>query len=104
MKGLLRSELALQFLEFKGAAAGSPGSEGDQPHCYPFTAFAVGTDRLPVTTEPSAAVIGFQLHFDGFTSGAAVSAVRRGVGRADQSLLVISLKAPRASLYAPQAS
>src|SRR6266576_4203815 len=37
---------------------------GDHPHRYLFTVFAVGTDRLQVTADTSAAVIGFQLHFN----------------------------------------
>ncbi|GAC1322097.1 MAG: Raf kinase inhibitor-like protein YbcL [Chloroflexota bacterium] len=38
--------------------------EGDHPHRYIFTVFAVGVDSLPVTAETSAAVVGFQLHFN----------------------------------------
>jgi Raf kinase inhibitor-like YbhB/YbcL family protein len=38
--------------------------EGDHPHRYFFTLFAVGVDALPVTADTSAAVIGFQLHFN----------------------------------------
>jgi Raf kinase inhibitor-like YbhB/YbcL family protein len=37
---------------------------GDHPHRYLFTVFAVGTDRLSVMADTSAAVIGFQLHFN----------------------------------------
>jgi Raf kinase inhibitor-like YbhB/YbcL family protein len=37
---------------------------GDHPHRYLFTVFAVGADSLPVTADTSAAVIGFQLHFN----------------------------------------
>jgi Raf kinase inhibitor-like YbhB/YbcL family protein len=37
---------------------------GDHPHRYLFTVFAVGTDRLPVNADTSAAVIGFQLNFN----------------------------------------
>jgi Raf kinase inhibitor-like YbhB/YbcL family protein len=37
---------------------------GDHPHRYLFTVFAVGTDRLSVTADTSAAIIGFQLHFN----------------------------------------
>ena len=48
---------------------GAPGyggpcpPEGDHPHRYLFTVFAVNTDRLPVTADTSAAVVGFNLHF-----------------------------------------
>jgi Raf kinase inhibitor-like YbhB/YbcL family protein len=38
--------------------------EGDHPHRYLFTVFAVGKDRLDATADTSAAVIGFQLHFN----------------------------------------
>ena len=37
---------------------------GAPAHRYLFTVFAVGTDRLQVTADTSAAVIGFQLHFN----------------------------------------
>jgi Raf kinase inhibitor-like YbhB/YbcL family protein len=38
--------------------------EGDHPHRYLFTVYAVGLDRLPVTADTSAAVVGFYLHFN----------------------------------------
>jgi len=37
---------------------------GDHPHRYLFTVHAVGVERLPVTADTSAAVVGFQLHFN----------------------------------------
>jgi Raf kinase inhibitor-like YbhB/YbcL family protein len=37
---------------------------GDHPHRYLFTIFAVGAESLPVTADTSAAVVGFQLHFN----------------------------------------
>ena len=49
---------------------GAPGyggpcpPEGDHPHRYFFTLHAVGVDRLDVTPDTSAAVVGFQLHFN----------------------------------------
>ena len=49
---------------------GSPGyggpcpPAGDHPHRYLFTVFAVGADSLQVTADTSAAVVGFQLHFN----------------------------------------
>src|SRR5208337_4053344 len=49
---------------------GSPGyggpcpPPGDHPHRYLFTVFAVGADSLQVTADTSAAVVGFQLHFN----------------------------------------
>jgi Raf kinase inhibitor-like YbhB/YbcL family protein len=49
---------------------GAPGyggpcpPQGDHPHRYLFTVFAVGVDKLPVAADTSAAVVGFQLHFN----------------------------------------
>jgi Raf kinase inhibitor-like YbhB/YbcL family protein len=49
---------------------GAPGyggpcpPEGDHPHRYLFTVFAVGLDELPVTADTAAAVVGFQLNFN----------------------------------------
>jgi hypothetical protein len=37
---------------------------GDHPHRYLFTVHAVGVESLPVTADTSAAVVGFQLHFN----------------------------------------
>jgi Raf kinase inhibitor-like YbhB/YbcL family protein len=37
--------------------------EGDHPHRYVFTVFAVSTEALPVNADTSAAVVGFNLHF-----------------------------------------
>jgi Raf kinase inhibitor-like YbhB/YbcL family protein len=48
---------------------GTPGyggpcpPQGDKPHRYVFTVFAVDTDALPVQAEASAAFVGFNLHF-----------------------------------------
>jgi hypothetical protein len=38
--------------------------EGDHPHRYLFTVFAVGKDRLDVIADTSPAVVGFNLHFN----------------------------------------
>jgi phosphatidylethanolamine-binding protein (PEBP) family uncharacterized protein len=38
--------------------------EGDDPHRYLFTVFAVKTGKLDVTADTSAPVIGFNLHFN----------------------------------------
>jgi Raf kinase inhibitor-like YbhB/YbcL family protein len=43
--------------------AGPCPPEGDHPHRYLFTVFAVSTETLPVTADASAAVAGFNLHF-----------------------------------------
>jgi Raf kinase inhibitor-like YbhB/YbcL family protein len=48
---------------------GAPGyggpcpPEGDHPHRYLFTVFAVKADKLEVKADTSAAVVGFNLHF-----------------------------------------
>jgi Raf kinase inhibitor-like YbhB/YbcL family protein len=38
--------------------------EGDHPHRYLFTVFAVKIDKLDVKADTSAAVVGFNLHFN----------------------------------------
>ena len=49
---------------------GAPGyggrcpPQGDHPHRYLFTVFAVKVDKLDVTADTSAAVVGFDLHFN----------------------------------------
>src|SRR5262249_58405292 len=50
---------------------------GDQPHRYLFTVFAVGTDGLQVTADTSAAVIGFQLHFNTLAKAAIMGLYKR---------------------------
>lgn len=43
--------------------AGPCPPQGDHPHRYVFTVFAVSTESLPVPAEATAAVAGFNLHF-----------------------------------------
>ncbi len=49
---------------------GAPGyggpcpPEGDHPHRYMFTVFAVSMEELPVTADTAAAVVGFYLNFN----------------------------------------
>jgi hypothetical protein len=49
---------------------GAPGyggpcpPEGDHPHRYIFTVFAVSMEELPVTADTAAAVVGFYLNFN----------------------------------------
>ena len=38
--------------------------QGDHPHRYFFTVFAVGAEQLSVNADTSPAVVGFQLHFN----------------------------------------
>jgi len=47
----------------KPGYAGPCPPEGDHPHRYIFTVFAVSTESLPVTSDTPAAVVGFNLHF-----------------------------------------
>ena len=44
--------------------AGPCPPEGDHPHRYIFTVFAVKEESLPVEADTPAAVVGFQLHFN----------------------------------------
>src|SRR3982074_945278 len=57
---------ALQVRTDFGAPAPGPPAppQGDHPPRYLFTIFAVGTPSLQVTADTSAAVVGFQLHFN----------------------------------------
>jgi Raf kinase inhibitor-like YbhB/YbcL family protein len=51
--------------DFGKPGYGGPCSPvGDHPHRYLFTVFAVAVDRLDVTADTAAAVIGFQLNFN----------------------------------------
>jgi Raf kinase inhibitor-like YbhB/YbcL family protein len=50
--------------DFGTPGYGGPCPPPGHPHRYFFTVFAVGLDRLEVTADTSAAVIGFQLHFN----------------------------------------
>jgi Raf kinase inhibitor-like YbhB/YbcL family protein len=62
---------------------GAPGyggpcpPQGDHPHRYLFTVFAVGTDSLQVTADTSAAVVGFQLHFNTLAKAAIMGLYKR---------------------------
>ena len=51
--------------------------EGDHPHRYLFTVFAVGVDKLPVTADTSAAVVGFNLHFNTLAKAAIMGLFKR---------------------------
>ena len=51
--------------DFGRAGYGGPcPPEGDHPHRYLFTVFAVNADKLNVNADTSAAVVGFNLHFN----------------------------------------
>ncbi|HVQ70063.1 MAG TPA: YbhB/YbcL family Raf kinase inhibitor-like protein, partial [Bradyrhizobium sp.] len=80
---------------------GAPGyggpcpPEGDHPHRYLFTVFAVKADTLDVKADTSAAVVGFNLHFNTLAKAeimGTVQAVRGG-----QILLKLPGSSSRAS-------
>jgi Raf kinase inhibitor-like YbhB/YbcL family protein len=50
---------------------------GDHPHRYLFTVFAVNKDKLEVTADTSAAVIGFQLNFSTLAKAAIMGLYKR---------------------------
>jgi Raf kinase inhibitor-like YbhB/YbcL family protein len=51
--------------------------EGDHPHRYLFTIFAVGADKLDVKADTSAAVVGFNLHFNTLAKAAIMGLFKR---------------------------
>jgi len=57
---------AIQVRNDTGAPgyAGPCPPQGDHPHRYVFTIFAVGVEQLQVSAETTPAVVGFQLHFN----------------------------------------
>ena len=63
--GLLPDGALQTRTDFGAPGYGGPcPPQGDHPHRYIFTVHAVGADALPVEADTSAAVIGFQLHFN----------------------------------------
>ena len=50
---------------------------GDHPHRYLFTVFAVGADSLQVSADTSAAIVGFQLHFNTLAKAAIMGLYKR---------------------------
>jgi Raf kinase inhibitor-like YbhB/YbcL family protein len=50
---------------------------GDHPHRYLFTVFAVGAQSLQVNAETSAAIVGFQLHFNTLAKAAIMGLYKR---------------------------
>jgi Raf kinase inhibitor-like YbhB/YbcL family protein len=62
---------------------GAPGyggpcpPEGDHPHRYLFTVFAVSDEKLDVTADTSAAVVGFNLHFKTLAKAAIMGLFKR---------------------------
>ena len=63
--GKLPPEALQTRTDFGAPGYGGPcPPEGDHPHRYLFTVFAVKTDKLDVKADTSAAVVGFNLHFN----------------------------------------
>ena len=63
--GLLPAGALQTRTDFGAPGYGGPcPPEGHGPHRYQFTLFAVKQDALQVTADTSAAIIGFQLHFN----------------------------------------
>ena len=62
---------------------GNPGyggpcpPEGDHPHRYFFTVHAVSMDKLPVTADTAAAVVGFYLNFNTLAKAALMGLYKR---------------------------
>jgi Raf kinase inhibitor-like YbhB/YbcL family protein len=50
---------------------------GDHPHRYLFTVFAVKSDKLEVSADSSAAVVGFNLHFNTLARAAIMGLYKR---------------------------
>lgn len=51
--------------------------QGDHPHRYIFTVHAVSIDKLPVTADTSAAVVGFYLNFNTLAKAAIMGLAKR---------------------------
>ena len=63
--GLLPKGAPQTRTDFGAPGYGGPcPPEGHGPHCYVFTLFAVKQEALPVNADASAAVAGFNLHFN----------------------------------------
>jgi len=51
--------------------------EGDHPHRYLYSVHAVGVEKLPVSADTAAAVVGFQLHFNTLAKASLMGLVKR---------------------------
>jgi Raf kinase inhibitor-like YbhB/YbcL family protein len=51
--------------------------QGDHPHRYIFTVFAVSMDTLPITADTSAAVVGFYLNFNTLAKASLMALYKR---------------------------
>jgi Raf kinase inhibitor-like YbhB/YbcL family protein len=61
----------------KPGYAGPCPPEGDHPHRYIFTVFAVGSEKIDVAADTSAAVVGFNLHFATLAKAAIMGLYKR---------------------------
>jgi len=62
--GLLPAGALQTRTDFGAPGYGGPcPPEGDHPHRYLFTLFAIGAEQLPVEADTMPAVVGFNLHF-----------------------------------------
>jgi hypothetical protein len=69
-------------------ATKAAGLGGDHPHRYLFTVFAVQADKLDVKPDTSAAVVGFNLHFN-FLLMRLDKPIAWGVARARTTCLIM---------------
>ena len=77
--GLLPKGALQTRTDFGAPGYGGPcPPPGDHPHRYLFTVFAVGVDKLQVGADTSAAIIGFQLHFNTLAKAAIMGLYKRG--------------------------
>ena len=76
--GLLPKGALMTRTDFGKPGYGGPyPPEGHGPHRYVFTLFAVKQDALPVTADTSAAVVGFNLHFNTLAKAAIMGLFKR---------------------------
>ena len=76
--GLLPKGALQTRTDFGAPGYGGPcPPPGDHPHRYLFTVFAVGAESLQVAADTSAAVIGFQLHFNTLAKAALMGLYKR---------------------------
>ena len=61
----------------KPGYGGPAPPEGDHPHRYIFTIHAVSMDKLPVTADTSAAVVGFHLNFNSLAKASLMGLFKR---------------------------
>jgi Raf kinase inhibitor-like YbhB/YbcL family protein len=77
-KGTLPAGALQTRTDFGAAGYGGPCPPGgDHPHRYLFTVFAVKADKLKVSADTSAAVVGFNLHFNTLAKAAIMGLFKR---------------------------